>query len=459
MNEERDRVPLAVVVLAAGRGTRMRSARPKVLHTLAGRTLLDWVLEAALRLSPRRIVLVRPPGDEWVLGDVPGLVSVVQPEPRGSGDAVRTALERVGKGERVLVLYGDVPLVAADDLKRLLDEAPADGLALLTVRPADPHGYGRVLRGPDGTVRAVREERDLDPEQARTYGEANSGVMTARADLFARWLCDLRADNAQGEYYLTDVVARAVDDGAPVAGLEARDGEGVLGANDARDLARLEAVVRRRRADALLEAGVRVLDPARLDVRGTVTTGRDVVLDANVILEGRVELGDGVRVGACSYLRDVTVEKDAEILPFSYLENARVGVGSRVGPYARLRDGVVLADAVRVGNFVEIKKSTVGTGSKILHLSYVGDARVGRNVNLGAGVVTVNYDGANKHPTVVEDGAFVGCGSELVAPVTVGAGSYIGAGSTLTEDAPPGELTLARARQVTVRGWRPPGKR
>ncbi len=459
MSRERGPTPLTVVVLAAGRGTRMRSERPKVLHTLAGRTLLDWVLEAAGRLSPNRIVLVHPPKADWLPQGLPGLVPVLQPEPRGSGDAVRLALNEVEAGDRVLVLYGDVPLVAPDDLERLLDGAPDLGLAVLTARPADPRGYGRVVRDERGALCAVREERDLDPREARTLGEVNTGVMTARAGALAGWLRDLRADNAQGEYYLTDAVARAVAAGVPVLGLEARDGDGVLGANDARDLARLEAVVRRRQAEVLLDAGVRVLDPLRVDIRGTVVAGRDVVLDVDVILEGRVELGDGVRVGAFSYLRDVTVESGAEILPFSHLEDARVGAGGRVGPYARLRDGVALADGVRVGNFVELKKCTIGAGSKIPHLSYVGDARVGRNVNLGAGVVTVNYDGARKHPTVVEDGAFVGCGTELVAPVTVGAGSYVGAGSTVTENTPPGELTLARARQVTVRGWRPPGKR
>jgi bifunctional UDP-N-acetylglucosamine pyrophosphorylase/glucosamine-1-phosphate N-acetyltransferase len=459
VSDGREPLPLTVVVLAAGRGTRMRSRRPKVLHTLAGRTLLDWVLETARSLAPKRIVLVHPPASDWVPENVPGLVGVVQPEPRGSGDAVRFALQETAPDDRVLVLYGDVPLVAREDLEHLLADAPNGGLALLTARPADPRGYGRVLRDADGRLRAVREERDLGPARAAALPEVNTGVMTARAQALARWLRDLRPDNAPGEYYLTDVVARAAAEGAPVLGIEAQDGEGVLGANDARDLARLEAVVRRRRAEALLDAGVRLIDPLRVDVRGTIVAGRDVVLDVDVILEGRVELGDGVHVGAFSYLRNVTAAPGAVIRPYSHLEDACLGAGSRVGPYARLRDGVTLAEDVRVGNFVEIKKTAVGDGSKIAHLSYVGDARIGRNVNLGAGVVTVNYDGAAKHPTVVEDDAFVGCGSQLVAPITVGAGSYVGAGSTLTEDTPPGELTLARARQVTIRGWRRPGRR
>lgn len=451
--------PLAVIVLAAGRGTRMRSERPKVLQTLAGRPLLDWVLETALSLKPERILLVHPPVADWIPAGVPRLTGVVQPSPLGSGDAVRCALQHVDPGDRILVLYGDVPLVSLDDIAGLLDVVQDDGLALLTARPRDPGGYGRVLRDARGRICAVREERDLDPADTLKLKEINTGIMTARAARLEHWLRDLRNDNVQGEYYLTDVVARAVAEGSPVLDREARDGDGALGANDARDLARLEAVVRRRKAEALLDAGAHVLDPLRLDVRGTVVVGRDVVLDVDVILEGRVELADGVRVGAFSYLRDVTVESGAEIRPFSHLEDARVGAGCRVGPYARLRDGVVLAGCVRIGNFVELKKCSIGDGSKIPHLSYVGDARIGRDVNFGAGVVTVNYDGTNKNMTVVEDGAFVGCGSELVAPVVVGAGSYVGAGSTVTEDTPPGELTLARARQVTVRGWRPPGKR
>ncbi len=453
------RKPLSVVVLAAGQGKRMRSGRPKVLHALAGRPLLAHVLEAARALGPERSVVVHGHGGEAVRAAFPDpdLAWVEQAERLGTGHAVAQALPALPDAGLVLVLYGDVPLVRPETLARVVEAAGGDGLAVLTARLDDPTGYGRIVRDGAGRLARIVEEKDAD-EAVRAIREVNTGILVAPAARLRAWVGRLGRDNAQGEYYLTDVVAMAVSEGVPVAAVCAGDPDETLGVNDRLQLARLERIWQRRAAEALMRAGVTVRDPARLEVRGTVKHGRDVELDVGVVLEGSVRLGDGVRVGPYCVLRDVTVADGAEILPFTLVEGAEIGPGTRVGPYARVRPGTRLAAEVRIGNFVELKNAEVGEGSKINHLSYVGDATVGREVNIGAGTITCNYDGAHKHRTVIEDEAFIGSDTQLVAPVTVGRGATIGAGSTITRDAPPGELTLSRAPQVTRPGWKRPRK-
>ena len=457
--------PLSVVILAAGRGKRMRSRLPKVLHPLAGRPLLAHVVEAARALGPEAVYVVHGHGGGQVRAALGGLpvTWVEQAEQLGTGHAVAQALPRIPDGHQVLVLYGDVPLLRSETLRRLLKAAEAGapgerGLALLTAELPDPTGYGRILRDADGRVTGIVEEGDASAEQ-RALREVNTGVLAAPAGRLRAWLERIDNRNAQGEYYLTDVVALAVLEGVPVRAVPAEDPAEVQGVNDRLQLAALERLWQRRAAEGLMRQGVTLLDPDRLDLRGEVVCGTDVTLDVGVVLEGRVELGDGVRVGPYAVLKDVRLGEGCEVLAHSVLEGVEAGAGVRIGPFARLRPGTRLADGVRVGNFVELKAAEVGEGSKINHLSYVGDASVGRDVNIGAGTITCNYDGHRKHRTVIEDEAFIGSDTQLVAPVRVGRRATIGAGSTITKDAPPGELTLSRAPQVTRKGWRRPGER
>ncbi len=450
---------LSVIVLAAGQGTRMRSSLPKVLHPLAGKPLLQHVTECAARLDPARTVVVYGHGGERVREqvDVPGAAWVHQAERLGTGHAVEHAMPEVEDGDTVLVLYGDVPLIEAETLRRLLAAGQADALALLTVELAAPHGYGRIVRDAAGRVQRIVEQKDASAgEQA--IREINTGVLAAPAARLRGWLQALDNDNAQGEFYLTDVVALAVRDGVPVVTAQPASVEEVQGVNDRLQLAALERHYQRLQAERLMRDGLALLDPARFDLRGELSVGRDCELDVNVVIEGRVVLGDGVRVGANCLLRDVSVGAGSEILPMSVLERAEIGPACHVGPFARIRPGTRLAEGARVGNFVELKQAEVGAGSKINHLSYVGDASVGAEVNIGAGTITCNYDGANKHHTTIGDGAFIGSDSQLVAPVEVGAGATIGAGSTITRDAPAGELTVSRAKQTTINGWKRPVK-
>ncbi len=451
---------LEVVILAAGQGTRMKSDLPKVLHPLGGRPLLAHVVATARALSPARTVVIYGHGGKRVTAALPepDLVWVEQAERLGTGHAVQQALPVLDPAATVLVLYGDVPLIRAETLRALVARAGPDALALLTVELDEPAGYGRILRDAGGRVTAIREDKDAT-EAERRVREINTGILAVGAGRLAGWLQRLSNDNAQGEYYLTDIVAMAVADGVAVETVQPADPDEVLGVNSKAQLAHLERVYQRRRAGDLMDQGVTLLDPARLDVRGTVRAGRDVVIDVNVILVGEVVLGDGVSIGAGCVLRDVTVGDGAEILPLCVIEEAVIGPGSRVGPYSRIRPGTRLDDGVHVGNFVEVKNSTIGRGSKVNHLSYIGDTDMGRGVNIGAGTITCNYDGANKHRTVIEDDVFVGSDVQLVAPVTVGRGATIGAGSTITRDAPPGELTLSRARQTTRPGWKRPRKK
>jgi bifunctional UDP-N-acetylglucosamine pyrophosphorylase/glucosamine-1-phosphate N-acetyltransferase len=452
--------PLNIVILAAGKGTRMNSELAKVLHPLAGRPLLQHVLAAARALGPAKICVVYGHGGEAVKAVLEGAddVVMVQQEPQlGTGHALQQTLPHLDPDGATLVLYGDVPLIHADTLAPLVDAARRGGVALLTMALADPRGYGRIVRE-NGRVTRIVEEKDAS-EAERALTEINTGILAVSNAHLARWLPALKNDNAQGEYYLTDIIGMAAADGIEIATSHPRHHWEVLGVNSKSQLAHLERLYQHEIADRLLQQGVTLLDPKRIDVRGELTCGRDVVIDVNCVFEGRVQLGDNVVVGANCILREVSVAAGTHIAPFSLIEEAEVGGSGRIGPFARIRPGTRLAEKVHIGNFVEIKNSQVGRGAKINHLSYVGDSTVGQNVNIGAGTITCNYDGAHKYRTVIEDDVFVGSDTQLVAPVTIGRGATIGAGSTITRDVPPGELTLSRAKQITVNGWQRPVKK
>ena len=446
---------LEVIVLAAGQGKRMHSALPKVLHRLAGRTLLGHVLEAARALAPSHILVVHGHGGGEVKAafDDAGIEWIEQTERLGTGHAVLQALPRVNAKSEVLVLYGDVPMVRAETLRRLVDAARG-GLAILTTDVPDPSGYGRVLRGAVSRIERIVEQAGASPAELAVR-EVNAGFLAANAAQLSRWLAKVQQHNAQKEYYLTDVVAMAVREGVAVSAVKAANWHEVAGVNSRRELAELERAYQNGQAARLLEAGVTLADPGRVDVRGSLDCGQDVSIDVNCVFEGRVQLGDGVRIGPNCVLRNATVAAGTEIQAFSLLEDAEVGARCRIGPYARLRPGASLAEDVHIGNFVEVKASRFGAGSKANHLSYVGDSEVGARVNIGAGTITCNYDGTAKQRTIIEDDCFIGSDATLVAPVRIAKGSYIGAGSTISKDTPPGQLTIARARQVTVSGWTP----
>jgi bifunctional UDP-N-acetylglucosamine pyrophosphorylase / glucosamine-1-phosphate N-acetyltransferase len=445
---------LEIIVLAAGLGKRMRSDLPKVLHPVAGRPLLAHVLDAARALSPRKIVVVHGHGAEQVRAafrDFP-IEWILQREQLGTGHAAQQALAALDAGADALILYGDVPLVTPATLRRLV-EAAGEGLALLTVELPEPSGYGRVVRDAGGRVARIVEEKDATAAELAVR-EVNAGFMALGVRRLAAWLGKLDNRNAQKEYYLTDLIGMAAAERLPVTAVKVDDRWEVAGVNSKEELAALERVAQRRHAQRLMADGVTLADPARLDVRGSLHCGRDVAIDVNCVFEGRVALADGVRVGPNCLLRNVSVGPASEVLAFSHLEDSEIGARCRVGPYARLRPGVSLADRVHVGNFVEVKASRIGPGSKANHLSYIGDSEIGTNVNVGAGTITCNYDGAAKHRTVIEDDCFIGSDATLVAPVRIARGSYIGAGSTISKDTPPGQLTVARARQVSLPAWK-----
>ena len=451
---------LGVVILAAGMGKRMKSALPKVLHPLAGKPMLGRVLDAAERLGAARTVVVYGHEGEQVLSALSHRVCdwVEQPERLGTGHAVMQAMPLMGEMDRVLVLYGDVPLVDPDTLARLIAASQGVGLGILTAILDDPTGYGRIIRDP-ATGRILRsvEQKDASPEELAVR-ESNTGFLVADRAKLDAWLARLTNDNAQGEYYLTDVIGLAVADGETVASAHPHTLEEVSGVNDRLQLSVLERYYQRTLADALMREGATLADPARIDVRGSLTTGRDCRIDVNLVVEGEVTLGDGVVIGPNCWIKDSHIGDGVEILPNCVIEGARVGQGARIGPFARLRPGAELAADTHIGNFVEIKKASVGLGSKVNHLTYVGDAEIGAGVNVGAGTITCNYDGANKFKTVIGDGAFIGSNTALVAPVSVGAGATIGAGSVISREAPAERLTVARARQVTIDGWQRPKK-
>ncbi|MBN9473596.1 MAG: UDP-N-acetylglucosamine diphosphorylase/glucosamine-1-phosphate N-acetyltransferase [Bordetella sp. SCN 67-23] len=458
---------LNIVILAAGMGKRMKSDLPKVLHGLAGRPMLTHVLGAARALDPSRIVLVVGHGADTVKRHYErdtDLGFVLQQPQLGTGHAVQQAVPELAgsdaPGDVTLVLYGDVPLVHSDTLKRLLDaQASQPGaVAVLTVELDDATGYGRIVRNGAGSIDRVVEHKDASSEE-RAIREVNTGILAAPTAALKRWLAALKNDNAQGEYYLTDIIAMAVADGVPVLSAAPGHDWETLGVNSRVQQAELERIYQRAQAERQLEAGVTLADPARFDVRGSLHCGRDVFIDVGCVFEGSVELADGVSVGPNCVLRDVRIGAGTRVAAFSHLDGASVGADARIGPYARLRPGTQLGDQTHVGNFVEIKNSSFDTGSKANHLSYVGDATVGARVNIGAGTITCNYDGVNKSRTVIEDDVFIGSDTQLVAPVTVGRGATLGAGTTLTKDAPADKLTLTRAPQTTVEGWKRPAKK
>jgi bifunctional UDP-N-acetylglucosamine pyrophosphorylase/glucosamine-1-phosphate N-acetyltransferase len=451
--------PLSIVILAAGQGKRMKSALAKVLQPLAGRPLLKHVVETAQSLAPADIHVVYGHGGQAVpqaLADE-RVTWVLQAQQLGTGHAVMQALPGIPDDHMVLVLYGDVPLIQPDTLKSLLAVANAKTLAILTVILQDATGYGRILRDARGRIRKIVEHKDASKTELRVR-EANTGIIAAPAKLLRKWLALLKNDNAQREYYLTDIAAIATKEKIQVIPLLALTEQEVLGVNDKMQLAQVEALYRERKARELMVAGVTVIDPARLDVRGSVSVGCDVELDVNVILEGKITLGDRVRIGPNCVIRDTEIGADTEIFPNCVLDRAVIGPSCNIGPFARLRPGAALARSVHIGNFVEVKNTKLGEGSKANHLTYLGDTVIGKDVNVGAGTITCNYDGVNKSQTHIEDGAFIGSGSMLVAPVRIGARATIGAGSTITEDAPADRLTLGRSRQVSIDGWTRPAK-
>ncbi|HEU4653249.1 MAG TPA: bifunctional UDP-N-acetylglucosamine diphosphorylase/glucosamine-1-phosphate N-acetyltransferase GlmU [Steroidobacteraceae bacterium] len=453
-------MPLSIVILAAGQGKRMKSDLPKVLQPLAGQPILQHVLNAAKQLGADSLHVVYGHGGEkvrTVLASEP-INWVLQAEQLGTGHAVAQAMPHIPDDHDVLILYGDVPLVRVDTLQQLVASGKDGNVGLLTVVLEDPSGYGRVVRDGANNVVRIVEQKDANTKE-RAINEVNTGLMSVPAKSLRKWLSALRNDNAQGEYYLTDIIVMAVREGAKVNAVIAPTEVEVLGVNDKVQLAQLEHAYRLMRANELMINGVTLADPARIDIRGSVSTGRDVFIDVNVVFVGSVKLGDRVRIGPNCYLKDCEIDSDTEIHPNCVIDRARVGSRNLIGPFARIRPDSVLHEDVHIGNFVEVKKSEIGAGSKANHLTYLGDATVGRKVNVGAGTVTVNYDGVNKWRTEIGDNAFVGSGSMLVAPIKIGAGANTGAGSTITKDAPEGKLTLARARQVTIDGWKRPTKK
>ena len=450
---------LNVVILAAGQGKRMGSDRPKVLHALAGRPLLGHVIDTARALQPQHIVVVYGHGGEQVKEamQAPGLVFVRQEPQLGTGHALLQALPHLDPSMPTVVLYGDVPLITVQTLQGLV-RAAGSGLALLSAELDDPQGYGRVLRDQNGYVDSIVEERDADEAQ-RAMREVNTGFMVLPTAELASWLGQLSNRNAQGEYYLTDAVAVARRAGVPVAALTVHDVRETLGVNSKKQLAQVERIYQGRYADRLMEQGASLRDPARIDVRGTLTCGRDVQIDVNCVFEGDVTLEQGADIGPHCVLKNAHVGAYTRLEAYTHIDGAHIGARCRIGPYARLRPGTALAEDVHIGNFVEVKASTIAAGSKANHLAYVGDSTVGRNVNVGAGTITCNYDGANKHRTIIEDDVFIGSDTQLVAPVTVRRGATIGAGSTITREAPPEQLTLTRVKQVSVATWKRPVKK
>jgi len=451
---------LGVIILAAGQGTRMRSSLPKVLHPLAGKPLLGHVIDTAAQLQPQLTLVVYGHGGERVkdaFADSP-VHWVEQAERLGTGHAVQQAIPAMEGVDRVLVLYGDVPLTEADTLRHLIELSQGTDIGVLTVDLLDPTGYGRIVRDREGRIRRIVEQKDANREEL-AIGEINTGIMVFDRRALRRWLGGLENDNAQGEYYLTDVIAMAVSEGTAVASAQPGSEEEVLGVNNRCQLAQLERYYQRSRAEKLMLAGTTLADPERFDLRGSLQTGPDCFIDVNAVIEGKVELGEGVRIGPNCHLKDCRIGPGTQVYANCVIDSAGIGADALIGPFARIRPQADLADRVHVGNFVEIKKSSVGEGSKVNHLSYVGDSRVGSGVNLGAGTITCNYDGANKHATVIGDRAFIGSNTALVAPVRVGEGATIGAGSVITRDAPAEMLTVGRAKQVSVKSWVRPAKK
>lgn len=450
---------LSVVILAAGKGTRMYSDLPKVLHNIAGKPMVKHVIDTAKQLKAENIHLIYGHGGELLqsrLKDEP-VNWVLQAEQLGTGHAMQQAAPFFADDENIVMLYGDAPLITKETLEKLIEAKTEGGIGLLTVVLDNPTGYGRIIRE-NGSVVGIVEQKDANPEQLKIQ-EINTGVMVASGASFKKWLAQLDNNNAQGEYYITDVIAMANRDGFNVQAIQATDLMEVEGANNRLQLAALERYFQRKQAEKLLLAGVTLIDPSRFDLRGTVSHGKDVEIDVNVVLEGDVKLGDRVKIGAGSVLKNCVIADDVEIKPYSVIEDTVIGEAAKIGPFSRLRPGTELAAETHVGNFVEIKNAQIAKGSKVNHLSYVGDAEVGEKCNIGAGVITCNYDGANKFKTVIGNDVFVGSDSQLVAPVTIADGSTIGAGSTVTKDVAENELVIARVPQRHIKNWQRPVKK
>ncbi|SUX37109.1 Bifunctional protein GlmU [Cedecea davisae] len=450
---------MSVVILAAGKGTRMYSDLPKVLHTLAGKPMVQHVIDAANKLGAQRVNLVYGHGGELLkqtLSD-DSLNWVLQAEQLGTGHAMQMAAPFFADDEDILMLYGDVPLISVDTLRRLREAKPQGGIGLLTVKLDDPTGYGRIARE-NGQVVGIVEHKDASEEQ-RKINEINTGILVANGADLKRWLGKLDNNNAQGEFYITDIIALAHGEGREIAAVHPDRLSEVEGVNNRLQLSRLERVFQTEQADKLLLAGVMLRDPARFDLRGELVHGRDVEIDTNVIVEGKVTLGNRVKIGTGCVIKNAVIGDDCEISPYTVIEDATLEAACTIGPFARLRPGAELAEGAHVGNFVEMKKARLGKGSKAGHLSYLGDAEIGDNVNIGAGTITCNYDGANKHKTIIGDDVFVGSDTQLVAPVTVARGVTIGAGTTITRDVAENELVISRVKQTHIQGWQRPVKK
>jgi len=452
-------MPLSVVILAAGQGTRMKSSRPKVIHELAGKPILSHVVDSSRQLQPAQIIVVIGHGAQQVHATMADsdLSFVEQTEQLGTGHALRQCLDTITPGNDVLVLVGDCPLIRAETLTSLLSQQGDSAVCVLSFIPENPFGYGRIVRAADGNVCAIVEQKDANAEQAEIR-ECNSGILWISSSHLRELVTGIDNDNAQGEYYLTDVIALAAGAGERASAIACEDANEVNGINNQQQLALVESLYRERCAAELMAQGVKLFDPARIDVRGDIRVGSDVQIDVNCIFEGSVSLGDNVRVGANCVIRNTKIGAGSEIKPMTSIDDAVIGRNVSIGPFARIRPGTECADDVRIGNFVETKKAQIGRGSKVSHLSYIGDTEMGSEVNIGAGTITCNYDGANKFKTIIEDGVFVGSDTQLIAPVRIARNATIGAGSTITRDVPADELSVSRAKQVTISGWSRPQK-
>jgi bifunctional UDP-N-acetylglucosamine pyrophosphorylase/glucosamine-1-phosphate N-acetyltransferase len=454
-------VKITTIILAAGKGTRMRSELPKILHQIANRPLLQHVYDMSHQLDNNTIKIVYGHGADLVKDTLKDLDAcwIEQKQQLGTGHAVQQVSDQIADNDTVLILYGDVPLLKLATVKQLIENVNDRSLALLTVDLENPTGYGRIVRNEHGEVTKIVEEKDTSGTE-KLIKEGNTGIMAAQGKQLKKWLNQLNNNNAQGEYYLTDVIEMAVTDGIAIVTNQPETVDEVLGVNNRIQLSHLERVYQQEQACRLMEQGVTLIDPARFDLRGSIENlGIDIICDVNIIIEGKNSIGNNVKIGANTHIKNSIIGDNVEILDNCIIENAVIGQGCKVGPYARLRPETVLAENVHIGNFVEIKKSSVAAFSKINHLSYIGDTTVGSQVNIGAGTITCNYDGANKFRTIIEDGAFIGSDTQLVAPVTIGKNATIGAGSTITRDSPENQLTLSRVKQVSIRDWQRPVKK